>query len=124
MVHVSDRLCTVLDVLAADPDDDYTVRRLSDKTSIPMGTIDSIIGRGRNYGWINAYMQGGTRLFQINATAEDLPVALGPRSGIYRHDPLPVDFRVRTLTQLIGEEPQAIVEAVCRQLGWTSPYEL
>lgn len=134
---VSDRLHAILTILARDPDDDFTARRLAAEADIPLGTISGLVDRGSAYGWVISRRESGARLYQINRAALQevcdvlgipVPVPVERRVPPPRPAVRPADRFIdygppRTLAQLIEEEPRPIVESVCRQLGWPSPFE-
>ncbi len=131
---VSPRLRTMMLRFLKDPSDDFTARRLSDETDIPLGTVGSLVDRCSAYGWVDSWLERGSRLYQINTDAVteicdalDVPVPANPPTHRTRRvaaaSEVP-DYRPpRTLAQLVAEEPRAVVESLCRRLGWDSPYE-
>mgnify|MGYP006170134997 CR=1 FL=1 len=130
---VTDQLRTVVKLLAADPSDDFTFRRISVTTGLPVNDVRKCIKRARRLGWVTQW-PGADLLHQINPDALDEIAAAGiriPAPGTYtlHREPVTVptgaedDEPVRTLTELVATEPRWVVDYVCRHLGWPSPYE-
>lgn len=129
----------------------FVAKELSEESGIPLGTISSLVNRASSYNWVHSELSGAGRgrgyRLRLDKVGEVYEAVHGkPMPNVFRAAaartrpdarpaarPGPVaavdagrrgsrEVRVRTLSELVATEDPELVERICAQMGWDSPY--
>lgn len=130
----------------------FVAKELSEQSGIPLGTVSGLINRASSYDWLHSELTGAgrgrayrLRLDKVGevyeavhgkpmpntflaAAARTRQRPVGPAPARQRPVTAVDDgrstrgVRVRTLTDLVATEDPELVERICAQMSWDSPY--